>query len=202
MGRRAERASGPAVTSSKPTIRRVLWLLGFAFVLHEAEEWNLAPWLQANFEPAPQLSDRGARTLLVLFALLGVSFTALSIRLMSLRGALFALLPLFVAVVLGNALTHIFWLFHFQTYAPGSLTAALLLVPLTIYLVRRVLQEGLVPPAYVWLLVAIAFIQPVGAAMAGSRLSGPQLVLPPLGETLAEQIWGAPVPDGTSRLAD
>lgn len=190
------------MTSSKPPIRRVLWLLGFAFVLHEAEEWNLASWLQASFEPAPQLSDRVARTLLALFAMLGVSFTALSIRLMSPRGALIALLPLFVAVIFGNALTHIFWLFHFGAYAPGSLTATLLVVPLTIILVRGVLHERLVPPAYVWLLVAIAFIQPIGAAMAGSSLSGPQLVLPQLGEALAERVWGAPVPDGTARSGD
>ena len=172
-------------------IRRVLWLIGLAFVLHEAEEWNLVSWFQANFEPAPQFTDREARTLLALFALLGISFTALSIRLLSLRAALFALLPLFVAVVLGNALTHIFWLFYFQTYAPGVLTAAFLLVPLTLYLVRSVLQERLVPSSYVWFLLALALLQPVAAAAAGSTLSGPQLAFQRLGARLAGWLWGA-----------
>jgi hypothetical protein len=170
-------------------IRRVLWLIGLAFVLHEAEEWNLVTWFQANFEPPPQFTDRQARTLLVLFATLGISFTALSIRLLSLRVALFALLPLFVAIVLGNALTHIFWLFYFETYAPGVLTSALLLVPLTLYLIRRVLQERLVPPAYVWLLLALALLQPLGAAAAGSTLSGPHLAFQRLGARLAGWLW-------------
>ena len=166
-------------------VRRLLWLIGFAFVLHEAEEWNLVSWLHANFEPPPQFNDREARTLLALFALLGISFTTLSIRLFSLRAAVFALLPLFVGVVFGNALTHIFWLFYFQTYAPGVLTSAFLLVPLTLYMIRGVLQERLVPSLYVWLLLALAVLQPVAAAAAGSTLSAPQLAIQRLGARLA-----------------
>ena len=172
-------------------IRRVLWLIGLAFVLHEAEEWNLVSWLQAHFEPSPQFTDREARTLLVLFALLGISFTALSIRLLSLRAALFALLPLFIAVVFGNALTHIFWLFYFQTYAPGVLTSAFLLVPLTLCLIRGVLRERLVPAVYVWFLLALSLLQPLGAAAAGSTLSGPQLALQQFGARLAGWLWSA-----------
>jgi hypothetical protein len=120
-----------------------------------------------------------------------MSFTALSIQLLSLRAALFVLLPLFIAVVLGNALTHIFWLFYFQNYAPGVLTSIFLLVPLTLYLIRGVLQERLVPSAYVWLLLGLALLQPVAAASAGSTLSGPQLAFQRLGARLAGWLWGA-----------
>jgi len=173
-----------------PTTRRLLWLLGFAFVLHEFEEWRLVAWLTAHFEPAPRFDDRAARTLLVLFAFLGFSLTALSLRLLPLRTALFALLPLFVGIVLGNAFTHIFWLFYFRGYAPGVLTAALLIVPLTALLVHRVLRERLVPSLYVWLLLAFALIQPVGAAVMGSTMSESQLVLQEFGARLAGWISG------------
>ena len=172
-------------------IRRILWLLGIAFVFHELEEWNIVSWQQANFEPPPQFTDREARTLLILFALLGISFTALSNWLLSLRAALVVLLPLFVAIILGHALTHIFWLLYFQTYAPGVVTSAFLLVPLTLLLVRGVLQERLVPTAYVWILLALAVLQPVSAAVAGSSLSGPQLALQRFGAQLARYLWGA-----------
>lgn len=37
--------------ASKPSIRTILWLISVAFVLHEAEDWNLVSWLAANFEP-------------------------------------------------------------------------------------------------------------------------------------------------------
>jgi len=171
--------------------RRILWLLGLAFVLHEAEEWNLVSWFQLHFEPPPQFTDLEARTLLALFALLGISFTALAIRLLDLRTAVFALLPLFVAVVLGNALTHIFWLFYFQSYAPGVVTSVFLLVPLTIALIRAVLRERLVPPVYVWLMVALAVLQPIAAAAAGNTLSGPQLAFQRLGARLAGWLWGS-----------
>ena len=172
------------------SIRRTLWLLAFAFVLHEAEEWNLAAWERVHFEPPPQLSDLAVRTLLVLFACLAFSFTALALRLLSLRGALIALLPLFIAVVLGNALTHIFWLFYFRAYAPGVVTSILLLVPLTSTLVYRVLEERLVPRVYVFGLVALAALQPLGAAVAGASLSGSQLALQRLGMRLVHWLWG------------
>jgi uncharacterized protein with HXXEE motif len=167
-----------------------LWLLGLSFALHEAEEWNIVAWEHAHFEPPPEFSDLAARTLLVLFALLGLSFTALAIRLFSLRSALLALLPFFVTVVLGNALTHIFWLFYFRSYAPGVATAALLLVPLGSHLVYRVLREGLAPRAYVWSLLGLALLQPLAAMAAGSSLSESQLSLQRLAMRLSQWLWG------------
>lgn len=172
------------------SVRRVLWLIGFSFVLHEAEEWNLVSWMRANFEPAPQFNDVEARTLLVLFSLAGISFTALSIRLFSLRGALYALLPLFVVLILGNALTHIFWLFYFRSYAPGVVTAAFLIVPLTLYLMMTVLRQRLVPPAYVWVLAALALVQPLGAIATGATLTDGQLALQRFGAQLAAWLPG------------
>ncbi len=175
---------------STPSVRTVLWLIGFAFVLHEAEEWNLVPWLAAHFEPQPEFSDRDARTLLVLFAALGIGFTAFALRRLSSRGALLALLPLFVGIVLGNAVTHIVWAISFRGYAPGVVTSAFLLVPLILYLVVRVLRERLVPPGFVALLLVVAAIQPLGAALAGSTMSGPHLALQRLGARLGAWLWG------------
>jgi len=174
-----------------PSIRTVLWLIGIAFVLHEAEEWNLVSWLTANFQPEPAFSDRDARTLLVLFAILGISFTALSLRLFGSRGALYALLPLFVGIIFGNALTHIVWAAYFGGYVPGVATSIVLLVPLILYLLGRVVRERLVS---LWLLVpliVVAVIQPVGAALSGSTLSDAQLAIQRLGSRLGTWLWGA-----------
>lgn len=182
--------TSPGGMSANSSVRRVLWMLGFAFVLHEAEEWHLVSWCGAHFEPGPAFTDREARTLLVLFALLGFGLTVVSMRLLSLRRALLVLLPFFVAILLGNALTHVFWLFYFRAYAPGVVTSALLIVPLALYLVREVLARRLVPAAYVWFLLALALVQPAGAAWAGATLSGPQLALQHLGARLAGWLWG------------
>ena len=71
------------------------------------------------------------------------------------------------------------------------MTSALLLVPLTTYLVLRVVQERLVPRAYVWALLGLALVQPLGALAAGSSLSGSQLGLQRLGMRLSQWLWGA-----------
>ena len=167
----------------------MLWLLGIVFVFHELEEWNLVTWQHAHFEPPPQMTDREARTLLLLFAALGMSFTALCNWILGLRAALVVLLPLFVAIIFGNALTHIFWLFYFQAYAPGVVTSALFIVPLTLFLVRRVFQERVVSASYVWVTLFLAVLQPLLAAVAGSSLSGRQLALQRLGGQLARCFW-------------
>jgi hypothetical protein len=172
-------------------IRRLLWLFAAAFVLHEAEEWNLVAWERATFTPSPRFSDAGARTLLVLFSALAVAFTALCLRALSLRAALFALLPLYLTVVFGNALTHIAWLVSFGAYAPGVVTSALLLLPLTFALAQRVLQERAVPAAYVFVLLLLALAQPIGALRGGRTLSGSQLAAQEFGERLARALWGS-----------
>jgi hypothetical protein len=173
------------------SVRSILWLVAVAFACHEAEEWNLASWLAVNFEPEPAFADRDARTLLVLFAVLGVSFTALSLWLFSLRGALSALLPLFAGVVLGNALTHIVWSVYLRSYAPGVATSVVLLVPLISYLLARVVRERLASPALLIACVLVAVVQPVGALFAGNTMSAPQLWLQRFGARLGGWLWGA-----------
>lgn len=170
--------------------RRLFWVLGASFALHEAEEWNLVAWERVTFAPPPRFDDVAARTLLVLFASLGLAFTAASLWLLDGRRAAMALLPLFVGVVLGNALTHVFWLLRFHAYAPGVATSALLLIPLTLLLVRRVLRERLAPRAHVFALVALSLLQPLGAALSGGSLSEPQLALQRLAMRFSEWLWG------------
>jgi hypothetical protein len=165
-------------------LRRVLWLLAISFALHEAEEWNIVAWQRATFTPAPEFDELGARVLLVLFALLGVGFTAAALTLLRMREALFALLPLFVAVVLGNALTHVGWQLAFGGYAPGVVTSAVLLVPLTAHLVYRVLRERLVRACSRCSIACSADRR----LAAGRTLSAPQLALQRLGARAAASL--------------
>ena len=165
-------------------------MLAATFALHEAEEWQLVAWLELHFTPAPGFSDLGARTLLVLFAAFAVSFTALSLRFLSDRAAVLALLPLYLSVVLGNALTHLFWVAYFGAYAPGAVTS-LVLVPLAIWVARLCHRERLAPPIYIWGLLGSSLLQPLGAARAGSSLSAMQIWLQGFGDRLSALLWSA-----------
>ena len=174
----------------RPELRRLLWALAAVFAVHEAEEWNLVTWLQAHFTPEPGFTDLGARTLLVLFASLAVSFTVLAARFLSERAAVVALAPLFLSVVLGNALTHLFWCIYFRGYAPGIITS-LALIPLALAFARLTLREHLAPRVYVWVLLGLSLLQPIAAALAGSHLSAQQISLQAWGNRLALWLWGA-----------
>ena len=132
-----------------PRLRRLVWLLPLAFALHELEEWNIVPWFEAHFVPRTELTALGARSLLVAFSLAAFLYTALTSLLPSTRAWLLAILPLFVLAGFGNALIHVFWLLRFGAYAPGVVTAALLVAPLTVYVSIRAVRERLVPAWYV-----------------------------------------------------
>lgn len=146
-----------------PAVRRLFWCLAVAYVLHELEEWNLGPWERAHFTPPPQISDTALRGLLAAFAALGFGFTALALTRFPPRTALLALLPVFVTVIFGNALTHLYWLAYFRSYGPGMLTAGLLIAPLTLALVTRVVRDRSAPRWYVTALLALALVQPLAA---------------------------------------
>jgi hypothetical protein len=171
-------------------LRRLVWLLPVAFALHEAEEWNIVPWFQAHFAPRTELSDLGARTLLVAFSLAAFLYTGLASLLPSTRAWLLAVLPLFVLAGFGNALTHLFWWLYFGAYAPGVLSAGLLVAPLTIYVALRAVRERLVPAWYAGALFLFALAPLAAVARAGSTLTPEQLALHDLATRLAKWLWG------------
>ena len=174
----------------KTDLRVFIWLLAVSFALHEAEEWNIALWLRTHFIPTTEFTDRAARTLLVLFALLALLYTALTSLLLSTRGMLYALLPLFIGIAFGNALNHVFWFFYFSSYAPGVVASAFLAIPLTVYVSVRAVRERLVPGWFVGLLYAAALLQPLAAARAGATLPDQALVLQRVGLRFSEWLWG------------
>lgn len=173
------------------TLTHLLWLLPTTFALHEAEEWNIVPWFQTHFTPQTELTSAGARTLLVAFSLASFLYTAAASRLPSIRLTLFAVLPLFILAGVGNALTHIYWALHFASYAPGVATAALLVIPATLYVSARAVREAAIPLWFVGALYALALAPLVAVARAGSTLTPDQLALHRLGARLGQWLWGA-----------
>jgi hypothetical protein len=172
-------------------LRGLVWLLPAAFALHEAEEWNIASWFRLHFTPRTEASDAGVRTLLVAFSLGAFLLTGLASRLPTLRGTLQVLLPFFVVVAVGNALTHIFWSLYFGAYAPGVVSAALLVIPATLYVSLRAVQEGLVSRAWIFVLYLLAGLPVIAVARAGTTLTPAQLALHRLAARLGAWLWGA-----------
>lgn len=140
-----------------------------AFYLHEAEEWNILRWEQRNFVNLPAKTNVSVRTFLVVFTMFGFLWTALAALPTNPTIAAFVLLP-FAAGAFLNALQHLFYTLYFRQYAPGVITSVVLYLPIVGYLTARVIEEHLVPVAYVVVLVLLTVLGLIHTIKAGNVL--------------------------------
>lgn len=144
----------------------MLWIFYCVFVLHELEEWNIDRFEHRHFQGLPPAAtDRSARMWIGFVALIGLIWCAAATLPDDPALAAWIFLPA-VAIMLMNALQHILWSFYFRQYAPGVITAVLLLIPFGCYLAARAIGQGYVPAWYVTVLgifVMLGFAQAVRA---------------------------------------
>ncbi len=149
----------------------MLWIFYFVFVLHELEEWNIDRFEHRHFEGlSPAATDRSARLWIGFVVLVGLIWCAAATLPGNPTLAAWIFLPA-VAILLMNALQHVFWAYYFRGYAPGVITAVLLLIPFGFYLIARAVAQGYVP---VWYAVVLAAFVVVGVAQtvrAGNRMT-------------------------------
>jgi hypothetical protein len=86
--------------------RRLVWLLPLTFAVHEAEEWNIIPWYQAQFTNPPNTSDIAVYTWLVGISIVGFLWTTVACLLRTPTATARMALPFFVVLVFSNALQH------------------------------------------------------------------------------------------------
>lgn len=142
-----------------------IWLFPVALALHEGEEWNILGWQQRNFVGIPAKTHASVRAFLVFFTLLGFLWTALAAWIHNPTIAAFVMLPLAAGAVL-NVLQHLFYTLYFRQYAPGVITAVVVLLPISGYLTARAITEQLVPVvcvAVLGILVILGLVQTVRA---------------------------------------
>ncbi len=131
-----------------------LALFPIAVTIHELEEWNIVRWYEQNFVDLPHLTDKGARAWILFTCLLSLVWTGAA-ALPGVPGVAAWALLLAFALMLQNALQHVYYLLYFRRYAPGIVTSVLLLIPTIIYLTVRAVQQGYAPFWYAVILVAL-----------------------------------------------
>lgn len=165
------------VLSEKISFRKIIWLLPFVYMLHEFEEYNILTWYQNNFDTSTMapLTIKSSWVWFIFVSLIGYLWTAISLIPKDKRATAFILLPA-GAIVLQNAIQHVYWLFAFSDFniGYGILTAILLLIPVVLYLVTRVIREKLVPPWYIALLTLLIIPGLVATMKAGNTIT-PQM---------------------------
>jgi len=132
------------------TIYSVINLLGFphlmglfvlVFVVHELEEWNITDFERRNFVGLPPtVTKRNARLWIAIICTVAVVWCAAAVLSGNATIAGYIFLPA-IFLALGNTLQQIFWTVYFKQYAPGVVTAVLLVIPVGSYVVYRAVQE-------------------------------------------------------------
>ncbi|MGA8013628.1 MAG: HXXEE domain-containing protein [Candidatus Acidiferrales bacterium] len=159
--------------------RKAIWLAPLVWALHEAEEWDIMKFESRHFVDPGYFSTITHPALwfgLSLVASYGIIWTALTAWPKNPKFAAFLTLPFFVFLSFGNVLQHIYWSFYFRTYAPGVITAVLLVGPVVIGLTVKAIRGKLIP----WWYAAILYLLVVPTMVSTVR-SG--IHLPPMLES-------------------
>ncbi len=166
----------------------VLWLFLCAFVLHEFEEWNITECERRNFvDFSSTVTARNARMWIGFICVVGFVWCAAATLSGDPLTAAYVFLPA-VALALGNSLQHVFWTFYFRQYAPGFVTAVLLLIPLGGYAIFRAVQQAYVPLWYAAALTVLMAVPVAQAVRAGNRMTSPVQAVYNLGGWLAKKM--------------
>ncbi len=170
----------------------LLWLLVAAFALHEAEEWNITDFERSTLSGLPEtVTKRNARIWIAFICAVAVMWCALATLPKSATFAAYVFLPA-IALVLANSLQHIFWTVHFKQYAPGTVTATLLLIPLGSYTAVRAASLELVGGWYLVVLGAMIAVILIETVRAGNRVTPPIRAIYGLGNWLDLNVLHGP----------
>ena len=147
-----------------------LWIFAIAFALHEIEEWNILRWYRENYVDLPPSTNRSIRVWIVFVILMGFIWCAAAVLPGNPALAAAIFLPaIFIAIQ--NALQHVYWLFYFRKYAPGVISAVLMLIPMGVYLIARAVLLNLVPLWYVGILVLLVTPGLIETVRAGKQMT-------------------------------
>ncbi len=176
------------VTLEQLGFLNLVWVFFFMFVLHEFEEWNIDQFERQHFEGLPPAAtDRSARMWIAFVCLVGLIWCVAATLPDNPTTAAWIFLPA-VAIMLQNALQHIYWSYYFRKYAPGTVTAALLLIPAGGYVMLRAVGQGYVPAWYAALWGALVILGVAQTVKAGNQMTPLIRTINTIGIWLAERI--------------
>ncbi len=156
------------------SFRRAIWLAPVVWAIHEFEElvFDVMAFEKANFLQLPlrALGPPPPINPLVIVAINGFIWTALTAWPKNPRLAAYLTLPFFVYFSFANVLQHIYWSAYFQAYQPGVVTAVALVAPTILGLTMKAVREKLIPWWYAALMYASVLPTMIATYRAGNLI--------------------------------
>jgi hypothetical protein len=171
-------------------IRNLLKIFPFIFMLHELEEWNILHWhrqFQTNIPP--DVANIDLRTFFLFIILLFFALTYLCLIPKNKKINSYLLLPFIIMGSFYNGIVHLYWSFHFQTYAPGVIFGFFISVPFALLIIYKMLKENLVKKWYVLIFVVLSVILVIQAMNHGDKLEPGIINAMLFGKKLAQWFW-------------
>jgi hypothetical protein len=136
----------------------LLWLVPFFFMLHNMEE---APMMVKWSERLPariKLLESRRQFILAVTILTVISFllTYLGLKGLSEHAGHILILAMLMTMTFNAFFPHVLLVLWFRMYNPGLVTALFLILPFSIYIFQRALNENLLARNEFWLLLGLA----------------------------------------------
>ncbi len=154
---------------NKIPFTKLIWLIPIVYLFHELEEWFIFEWWSNVFPDSPPLPVFAGRVWLIASSAFGFILIALfsyfkNKKTLAISSLILASLPF------GNGLQHLYWLFYFNSYAPGVIFASFIGIPITIYLVWRAISENLIKKRFILILLIYPIYVFIEVIMAGDQV--------------------------------
>jgi hypothetical protein len=169
----------------------LIWVFLIFTIIHEFEEWNINAFERRHFYGVPDhATDRSARGVIAFVCTVGAFWCVAAALSGNPAVAAWIILPAFFFMVM-NAFQHVYWSVLFRRFAPGIVSAVLLIIPFGAYMIVRAVVQGYAPAWYaaVWgVLFATVWVHTV---RAGSEMTHFIRAVYAVGHWISERIPGA-----------
>jgi hypothetical protein len=150
-------------------IRMLLFAIPLISLLHELEEWNILGWHRKVNSLVPDVTDLHVRIALVLVVLLHFAWIGLSLTPKSIKVTYYLVIPL-LALSIQNGIQHFIWWVQFGIYAPGVIFGCFLGIPVSVYIIYRIMKQQVVVPWYLVVFSGIATLGVVQTVLRGNKI--------------------------------
>jgi hypothetical protein len=150
----------------------LLWFVHIFFMLHNMEEAPLMVKWSERLPVRIKLLESRRQFIFAVIILTLISFliTYFGLKAMSKHAGHLLILSILMTITFNVFFPHVLLAFWFRMYNPGLVSALFLILPFSIYMFQRALNENLIAQNEFWLLLGLAPLIMIAAIFSSLKL--------------------------------